>query len=153
MAKELKGLVIEIIVLTVFLLIAVPICVQASSNYNNQKETLLGAFNTTIDVNNKDDMKELSIYSNANKPVTVKLGLAITQYYDDYYIIVDDNTYNLDELDYKEGEENKYFIIGTYEVDELKKVNFKLCPKNQEYFKEHLIYSFYAEAFIESGKL
>lgn len=153
MEKELKGTIIEIVVLTIFLIIVVPICVEASSNYRKQKETLLNAFNTTIDVNNKDDMKELSIFSNSNKPVKIKLGLMISQFYDEYEIIVDDKKYNLNELDYKEDTENKYFIIGTYEVDEIQKVNFKLRPKNQEYFKEHLIYSFYAEGILENGRL
>ena len=153
MEKELKGLVIEVIVLTIFLIITVPICVQASSNYNDQKETMLNALNTTIDVSSNKDIKEINIYSNSNKPVKIKLGLSISQFYDDYYVTIDNKTYNLNELDYKEDEENKYFILGTYEINEVKTINFKLTPKNQDYFKEHLIYSFYAEGTIENGRL
>lgn len=153
MEKELKGLVIEVIVLTIFLIITVPICVQASSNYNEQKETMLNAINTTIDVNNKGDNKEISLYSNSNKTVEVKLGLTISQFYDEYYVTIDNKTYNLNELDYKEDEENKYFILGTYKIDEVKTISFKLTPKNQDYFKEHLIYSFYTEGIIENGRL
>ena len=40
MEKELKGTIIEIVVLTIFLIIVVPICVEASSNYRKQKETI-----------------------------------------------------------------------------------------------------------------
>jgi len=153
MEKELKGAIIEIIIMTIILIITIPICVNATNKYKTQKESLLNAFNTTIDINNKGNIKELSIYSNTNETIVVKLGLTISQFYDDYYIIIDNKTYNLDELDYKEDEENKYFIIGTYEVDQVKKIDFKLRPKNQEYFKERLIYSFYVEAPIENNQL
>ena len=153
MEKELKGTIMEIIVLTIFLIVMVPICVEASNNYNEQKETLLNAFNATIDVNNKDDVKELSIYSNADKPIKVKLGLMISQHYNEYQVIIGNKTYNLKDLDYKEDAENKYYILGTYEVDEVKKVDFKLQPINQSYFTEHLVYSFYIEGTIENGRL
>lgn len=153
MEKELKGAIIELIVMVLILVISIPICVNASSKYKNQKETLLNAFNTTIDVNNNGEFKELSIYSNTDKLITVKLGLTISQFYDEYCITIDNKTYNLEDLDYKEDEQNKYFIIGTYEVDTVKKLNFKLQPKNQEYFKENLIYSFYTEGIIENGRL
>ena len=63
MKKELKGLIIEVIVLTIILLITVPICAKASSNYNKQKETSMSAINTTIDVTSKTgNIKELNIY-------------------------------------------------------------------------------------------
>lgn len=153
MEKELKGLIIEIITMIIILVITIPICVEASNNYKEQKDTLLNAFNTTIDVNSKGDIKELNIYSNTNKNIQIKLGLMISQFYDEYYIIIDGITYNLNELDYKEDDSNRYYIIGTYEIEEVKTIDFILKPQNQNYYKENLIYSFYAEGTIETGKL
>lgn len=153
MEKELKGYVIEIMVITIFLIITVPICAKASNDYTTKKESLLNAFNATIDVNNKNDMKELSIYSNADKQIEVKLGLKMTKYYDEYSVIIDNRKYNLKDLDYKEDEENIYYILGTYEIDEVKKIDFKLIPNNQSYFKENIIYSFYTEGTLENGRL
>lgn len=153
MDKELKGAIIELIITTIILIVAIPVCVNASNRYKEQKELLLNAFETTIDVNNKGDIKEISIYSNNNKTIEVKLGMMITNFYDDYYVVIDNKTYDLRELDYKEDGENKYFILGTYKIDEVKKIEFVLKPKNQSYFKENLIYSFYTEGTLENGRL
>lgn len=148
MEKELKGRIIEVIFLTIFLIIAVPICVDASNNYNQDKSAHLDAFNATIDVNNKDDYKEITIYSNTEEEIEIKLGLMISKFYDEYYIKLDNNIYKLNSLEYTEDENNRYYIIGTYNVDQEKTINFDLNPVNQEYFKEHLIYSFYAKPII-----
>ena len=98
-------------------------------------------------------MKELSIYSNTDEQIKVKLGLKMTKHYDEYSVIIDNEKYNLNELDYKEDEENIYYILGTYEIDEVKKIDFKLIPNNQSYFKENIIYSFYTEGTLENGRL
>lgn len=146
MEKELKGRLIEIIVMTIILIIVVPICASASSSYKKQKETSLNAFNTTIDVNSKGgNIKELNIYSNTNKIIEIKLGLMINHYYDDYYIIIDNKTYSLNSLEYLSDDEYKYYIIGTYKINEVKTIDFQLIPQNQNYYKENLVYSFYAE--------
>ena len=153
MEKELKGLIIEIITMIIILMITVPICAEASNNYKKQKNTLLDAINTTIDVTNKEDSKELNIYSNTNKNIQIKLGLMISHFYDEYYIIIDGITYNLNDLDYKEDENNRYYIIGSYEIDKVRKIDFQLKPQNQDYYKEDLIYSFYAQSTIETKKI
>ena len=153
MEKELKGTIIEIIIMIIFLTIAVPICINASTNYQTQKETLLNAFNTKIDVNNKGDIKELSIYSNNSAKVEVRLGLMISQFYDEYKVAIDNNTYNLKDLDYQSDEENRYYILGTITIDKVKKIDFQLKPTNQDYFKEDLVYSFYIEGTLENGRL
>lgn len=148
MEKELKGAIIEVILLTIFLIITIPICVKASSDYKEEKEKYLNVFNTTIDVNNNGDYKELSIYSNTDNEITIRLGLTTNKFYDEYYIELDGKTYNLKDLEYQEDENNRYYIIGTYKINELKKVNFQMKPVKQSYFKEHLIYSFYATTAI-----
>ena len=38
-------------------------------------------------------------------------------------------------------------------IDEVKKIDFKLIPNNQSYFKENIIYSFYTEGTLENGRL
>ena len=144
MEKDLRGLIIEVVILTIFLIISIPICVNASSNYKKEKEKYLNAFNTTIDVNNKEDIKELTIDSNSDNIIEVRLGLMISHFYDEYYIMVDNEIYKLNDLEYTEDDNYRYYIIGSYEIDKSRIVEFDLNPVNQEYFKEHLIYSFYA---------
>lgn len=148
MEKELKGLIIEVVVISIFLIIAVPLCIKASHNYQQEKETHLNAFNTTIDVNRKENYKEVNIYSNTTKNIEIKLGLMISKYYDEYYINIDNKTYKLNDLEYKEDENNRYYILGTYNINKVKTINFSLNPINQNYFKENLIYSFYTTTTI-----
>ncbi len=153
MEKELKGLIIEIITLIVVLVIAVPICAKASNDYKETKETLLNAFTATIDIKNKGDIKELNIYSNNDEEIQIQLGLMISHFYDEYYIVIDGITYNLNALEYEEDENNRYYILGTYDIKYLKKIDFILKPKYQSYYKENLIYSFYAKGSIENNKI
>ena len=69
MNKELKELIIEIVSLVVLLIIVVPICVNASSRYREQKDILLSGIGTSVDISHNGDMKKVIIYSNYNKPV------------------------------------------------------------------------------------
>ena len=54
MDKELKGYIVEIIIMLIFISFAIPICVNASNNYSTKQKALLNGINTTIEINNKE---------------------------------------------------------------------------------------------------
>lgn len=146
MDKELKGYIIEIVALILLLIIVVPICVNASNKYSTKQETILNGFNTTIDITKKEgNIKELNIYSNTNKPIKVKLGLMITKFYNEYTVTIDNQIYNLNELECLTDDNYNYYILGTYEIDEVKNITFELKVKDKFYYDETLTYSFYTE--------
>ena len=149
MDKELKGYVIELITMIIVLIFIVPICVNASNEYSKKQEILLNGFNTTIDVNSKQgNIKELNLYSNTDKTIKVKLGLKITKFYDEYTITIDDQIYDLNKLEFLEDDYNRYYILGTYEIEEVKSLDFELKVKDKNYYDESIIYSFYTEGTI-----
>ncbi len=53
MEKELKGLIVEIISIILMLIIVVPICVNASSEYRSKKDAVLIGKKATVDISNK----------------------------------------------------------------------------------------------------
>ena len=149
MDKELRGYVIELITMIIILIFIVPICANASNKYSTKQEILLNGLNTTIDITNKEgNLKQLNLYSNVNKPIKVKLGLKITKFYDEYTVTIDDQVYNLNDLEYLEDENNRYYILGTYEIKEIKNIDFELKVKERNYYDEFLTYSFYTEGTI-----
>ena len=149
MDKELRGYVIELITMIIILIFIVPICANASNEYSTKQEILLSGINTTIDITNKEgNLKQLNLYSNTNKPIKVKLGLKITKFYDEYTVTIDDQVYNLNDLEYLEDENNRYYILGTYEIKEIKNIDFELKVKERNYYDEFLTYSFYTEGTI-----
>lgn len=149
MNNELKGYVIEIIVMLIILIIAIPTCINASNKYSSKQETLLSGLNTTIDVNSKEgNIKQISLYSNANKVIKVKLGLMIANFYDEYLVEIDGQTYDLSELEYLSDENHRYYILGVYEIDEEKNIDFEIKVKDKNYYDESITYSFYTEGTI-----
>lgn len=149
MDKELKGYILEILIMIIMLIIVVPICVNASREYNNKQEVILNGCNTTIDITHKKgNTKQLNLYSNTDKTIKVKLGLMITKFYDEYTVKIDNETYDLSNLDYIEDDTHRYYILGTYEIDEIKSIDFELKTKGKNYYDETLTYSFYTEGLI-----
>ena len=130
MDKELKGYIIEIIIMVIFLSFAVPICVNASNNYNTKQKAILNGLNTTIDITNKKgNLKQINLYSNTDELIKVKLGLMITNFYNQYIVEIDGNTYDLNELEYLSDEKNRYYIIGIYEIDTIESIDIELKIK------------------------
>lgn len=149
MDKELKGYIIEILAMIIVLIIIVPICVNASREYTTNQEKILSGFNTTIDIINKNgNIKQINLYSNTDKTIKVKLGLMITKFYDEYTVEIDNQVYDLSNLEYLEDDNHRYYILGTYEIEELKSIDFELKVKGQNYYDETLTYSFYTEGTI-----
>ena len=148
MDKELKRLVVEIISMAIMLIIVVPICVNASNEYNKQKETLLRGVGTSVDISHNGDMKRVRIISNYDEVVKVNLTMKINKFSNDYEIYFNDQIFNLDDLECIEDDEHRYYYLGIYEVDGYRDFDFKLNVKGSSYYDETIIYSFMTEGMI-----
>lgn len=148
MDKELKRLVVEIITLTLLLIIIVPICAQASADYQEKKDVLLKGTDTSVDISHNGEMKKLTIYSNHDDVMMVNLIMKISKFGNDYIICLDDQEYNIRQLEYTEDEEYLYYNLGIYEVDELREFDFQLKTVNKNYYEETITYSFMTEGLM-----
>lgn len=148
MDKELKKLLIEIISLTLLLVIIIPICVSASDKYNEQKEAFFVKTGVNIDISNNGDKKKVTIYSNYDKNIKINLVMKINKFSNDYEVILDNEVYNIDDFEYTEDEENRYYKLGIYDVNQYREFDFKLKPKGTIYYDETIIYSFMTEGLL-----
>lgn len=148
MDKELKRLVVEIITLILFLIIVVPVCVQASNSYQEKKEVLLKGTNTSVDISNTGKIKKVTIYSNYDEVMKVNLVMKISKFSNDYLIILDDETYSLRDLEYIEDDEYQYYNLGIYEVNQSREFDFQLQIKDKSYYDETITYSFLTEGLF-----
>ena len=148
MNKELKGLIIEIVSLLVLLVIVVPICVNASSEYREKKNILLSGVGTSVDISHNGDMKKVTIYSNYDKPVKVNLVLKITKFLNDYEVYFDGQIFDIDDFECISDEEYYYYKLGVYEVEHSREFDFKLKTKGMVYYDETIIYSFKTEGLL-----
>lgn len=148
MDKELKGLVVEIIMITLLLFLVVPICVDASNSYKEKKDVLLNGTNTSVDISNQGKIKKITIYSNHDEVMRVNLIMKITKFADDYLVYLDDQVYNIRDFEYTEDEEYYYCNLGIYEVDGSREFDFRLQVKDKSYYNETLTYSFVTEGLM-----
>ena len=148
MDKELKRLILEIVTLTLLLIIIIPICVNASNKYNEQKEVLLSGIGTSVDISHNGDMKKITIYSDYDKVVKVNLIMKISKFSNDYDIHLDDQIYNINDLEYSEDNNWRYYKLGIYEVNKVRDFDFKLRTKGSIYYKETIVYSFLTEGLL-----
>lgn len=148
MDKELKRLLIEIISLTLLLVIIIPICVSASDKYNEQKEAFFIKTGVSIDISNNGDKKRVTVYSNYDKSIKISLIMKINKFSNDYEIILDNEVYNINDLEYTEDEGNRYYRLGIYDVNQYREFDFKLKPKGSVYYDETIIYSFMTEGLL-----
>lgn len=148
MDKELKELVFEIVTLVLILLIAVPICVSASNKYQQQKEVLLTGINTSVDISSNSDGKTITIYSNYDEKVRVNLILKINKFSNDYIVSLDDNEFDLKEVECKEDSEYRYYNLGIYEVNRVREFDFQFKLLDKAYYDETISYSFITDGQI-----
>lgn len=148
MDKESKGLIIEIVTLILLLIIIVPVCVNASNNYKEQKEVLLEGKDTTVDISHNGNNKKLTIYCNYDKLMKVNLIMKINKFTNEYLICLDDQVYDIRDLEYVEDDEYLYYNLGIYEVDQKREFDFQLKVKNQSYYNETIMYSFMTEGLM-----
>lgn len=148
MDKELKRLVVEIIILTLVLIVVVPICVNASARYQEKKDVLLNGKDTSVDISHNGSIKKLTIYSNHDDVMRVNLVMKISKFYGDYYIYLDDNVYDIRTLDYSYDDEYQYYNLGIYEVDGVREFDFQLRAEGNFYYDETVTYSFITEGLL-----
>ena len=148
MDKDLKGLVVEVILIAVMLVLVVPICVEASGRYKEQKEALMNGEGISIDISNAGDVKKIFIYSKYENPVRVNLILKINKIANDYNIYFDNNVYNINELDYTEDNNYRYYRLGIYEIEKSRVFDFKIKANGSLYYDETITYSFLTEGLL-----
>lgn len=148
MDKESKRLIVEIVTLILLLIIVVPVCVNASNNYKEQKDVLLKGIGTSVDISHNGNNKKITIYCNYDKIMKVNLIMKISKFSGEYLIYLDDQTYNIHDLEYVEDEEFYYYNLGVYEVEDKREFDFLLKPKNHEYYDETIMYSFRTEGLM-----
>ena len=148
MDKEIKGLVVEIISLVLVLIIIIPICVNASSNYKEKKEQLFFGNRTSVDIANHGEIKKITVTSEYDGEFPVRLKLKISKFSDEYLIYLDDQVFEIKNLEYTEDLEYQYYNLGIYEIDEKRVFNFKLKVKDKSYYDETISYSFYTEGLL-----
>ena len=148
MDKELKGLVGEIVIIIILIVIVIPVCVSASNDYQAKKGTILEARNATVDISNTGKIKDVTVYSNSDKPIKVNLYLKINKFDDDYIIGLDGKDYNLRDFDVREDDNNRYYNLGFYDIDKLRTFKFKIEPKGKSYYDETITYSFITEGMV-----
>ena len=142
MEKDIKSLVAEIILMIIITIIVIPICVNASHNYNEKKNNIQQHNDITVDINNIDSNMYVNINNyNKNKKV-INLIMKTTKFSNEYSIKLDDKEYNLKEFAHTEDKENYYFNLGSYEIKKNK--NKKVI--GDEIYDDSITYSFIAEA-------
>ena len=148
MDKELKRLVIEIITLVLLLVVVVPICANASSQYRLKKDAVVIGREASVDISNKGEYKEIKVTSGVERPIKINLVMKISKFNDDYIITLDNQEYNLRDLEYTEDENYQYYNLGIYEVENERVFQFKIMVKDKSYYDETISYSFYTEGFM-----
>ncbi len=148
MDKELKGLVVEILSTILLLIIVIPICVNASSEYRSKMENISIANKASVDISNKGTYKEIRISSGTDKVVKMNLVMKISKFDDDYLVYLDDQVYELRNLEYTEDDDYQYYNLGIYEVEKEKVLQFNIKVKDKSYYNETISYGFYTEGFI-----
>ena len=148
MDKELRGIVMEIILTIVMMIIIIPICANASSEYKRTKEVLLSGVGTTVDISHNGNMKRVTVYSNFDKKVRVNLYFKISDFSSDYDIYFNNATFKLNDLSYNLEDGYRYYQLGIYEIDKLREFDFKLIRENSLSYDETITYSFVTEGFM-----
>ena len=148
MDKELKSIVIEIVAIVILMVIAIPICVNASRDYQAKKGDILESRRATINIGNTGKIKDVTVYSNAKKPIKINLYLKINKFDDDYVIGLDGKDYNIRDFDMREDQDNRYYNLGFYEIDKSRTFKFQITARDKSYYDETITYSFVTEGLV-----
>ncbi len=145
MNKDLKSLTAEVVLFIIIMLIIVPICVNASHNYNEKKSNIQQYNNISIDIKRIDSNKYVIVNNyNKNKKI-INLIMKTTKFSNEYIIKLDDKEYYLKDIPYTEDEENYYFNLGSYEIDKVNNIKFSLELSGDRIYDDSITYSFLAE--------
>ncbi len=149
MDKELKGIVGEIIALIILMIIAIPICVKASSDYQTKKDKMIIGNHASVDISNRGEIKKVTVNSDNNKDISVYLILKISKFDDEYIVYLDDQIFDLKDLEYTEDNDNYYYNLGLYPIKRKRTFDFRITVKDKSYYKETISYSFYTKGLFE----
>ena len=145
MDKENKRLISEIIFMIIFLLVVIPICVSASTSYNDKKNKMQCISNISIDILSEDSNKLIRLDNLGENKVNVNLILRISKFYGKYMVELDNNKYNLNDMFYNEDEEYYYYNLGVYEISEYREFEFRLIATGDNVYDDEIVYSFMTE--------
>ena len=148
MDKELKGIVVEIILIVMLLIFVIPICASASSEYRSKKNSLVVGEKSRVDISNRGEIKEITVSSGVNETVSLNLMMKISKFNDDYLIYLDDKIFDISDLEFTEDEKYQYYNLGIYEVTNKKVFQFKIKAKDKSYYDETISYGFYTEGIF-----
>lgn len=146
MDKEAKRLIEEIILIIILLSVTIPICVSASTNYNNRKSKIQCISNISIDIVNKNENKVIRLNNLNNEKTNTNLILKISKFSSRYVVELDGDIYDLNNIFYTEDEEFYYYNLGVYEINKYKEFDFKLILVEDNDYDDNIIYSFLTEA-------
>ena len=135
MDKELKGIVGEIIAVIILMVIAIPICVKASSDYQTKKDKIIIGNHASVDISNRGEIKKVTVNSENNKDISVYLILKISKFDDEYIVYLDDQIFDLKDLEYTEDNDNYYYNLGLYSIKEKRTFDFRITVKDKSYYK------------------
>ena len=86
MDKEIRHLIVEILSIVVLLIVVIPICVNASSEYRNMKDSLLVGQKASVDISNRGEYKLITVNSGTDRTIKMSLMMRISKFTDDYLI-------------------------------------------------------------------
>ena len=109
---------------------------------------MLSGNQTVVDISNQGEIKKVTVTSEYDETFSVRLMLKISKFHDEYLIYLDDQVFNIRDLEYTEDEEYQYYNLGIYEIDEKREFDFKLKVKDKSYYDETISYSFYTEGLL-----
>ena len=75
--------------------------------------------------------------------------LKISKFDDEYIVYLDDQIFDLKDLEYTEDNDNYYYNLGLYSIKGKRTFNFKIAVKDKSYYNETISYSFYTKGLFE----
>ncbi len=145
MDKSNKDLIIEISLVVIFLIIVIPVCVNASAKFRDAKIKAECNNNISINIATRNSDKIIEMRNMNKKTSKINLVLKITKYANEYAINLNDEIKNLKDMTHTEDENNYYFDLGDFEVEKYNEVKFKLLLVNNNVDSENITYSFITE--------
>ena len=145
MKKDFKSLIAEIILMIVIMLIVIPICVNASHNYNEKKSHIQQYNNIAIDIKNNNSNNYININNYNKDKKVINLVMKTTKFSNEYVVKLNDKEYNLKDIPHTEDKENYYFNLGSYEVKKVTNIRFSMSLVGDEIYDDSITYSFVAE--------
>lgn len=143
--KKVKSAIAELILMVIIILIIVPICVNASHNYNSKKTSIQQYSNISIDIKRIDSDMYININNYNKDKKVINLIMKTTKFSNEYLVKLDDKEYHLKDIPYIEDKNNYYFNLGSYEVKKNIDVKFSLKLIGDEIYDDSITYSFVAE--------